>query len=373
MSSWVDQVISKYRGLENPEEAVEGRTKLSAVECWDGPWADVHSWFINSTEHTKRMESKEEKVGASCEKSLEDKEDDVVIHESFRLDVCCVSEIWNGLFLGNLDIASSKYFLDNHKIRNVVNCTPTIAFCYPKDKNLRVAIDDSADSPWEKTLVEVLEYLDRCYCSQKPVLVHCRMGQSRSVSYVIAWAMLRFNVDFQKILKTLDKKRHGINVNIGFRTKLGMIAESLGMQDMICRGSGTKKRKYLSLVSSPRAKQMRMSEIGNSLRAKSYVGIQYVNRGTVTKGKMNLEGKMEKITTNADGSEEVGVYSSTLEWETLVANSRAKNFSKNASICSVDGKPLANGIVISFKEFRACIDPSVFIPNDLYEADEVLV
>ena len=254
MSSWVDQLISKYRGLENLEEAVVGRTKLSAVECWDGPWANVHSSLICSREHTKRMKPKQGKVCASSEKSLEDKEDkedDVVIHEDFRPDVCCVSEIWDGLFLGNLDIALSKHFLDTHKIRNVVNCTPTIAFCFPKDKNLRVAIDDSADSPWEETVVEVLEYLDRCYCSQKPVLVHCRMGQSRSVSYVVAWAMLRFNADFQNILKTLDKKRHGINVNIGFRTKLGMIAERLGMQNMICRGSGTKKRKYSSLVSSP--------------------------------------------------------------------------------------------------------------------------
>ena len=82
---------------------------------------------------------------------------------------------------------------------------------------------------------------------------------------------------------------------------------------------------------------------------------------------------MEKITTNADGSEEVGVYSSTMEWETLVANSKAKNFNKNAFICNVDGKPLANGQVVSMKEFRTCGDPSVFKPNDLFESGEVLV
>ena len=97
-----------------------------------------------------------------------------------------------------------------------------------------VAYSEDPDTGESTLLIKLYEPLPEAYDIKSELWLVDKVAESVS-----------FNVDFQKILKTLDKKRHGINVNIGFRTKLGMIAESLGMQDMICRGSGTKKRKKI--------------------------------------------------------------------------------------------------------------------------------
>ena len=60
--------------------------------------------------------------------------------------------------------------------------------------------------------------------------------------------MLRFKYPLLlKLEKTLERKRYGgIRLNVGFRTKLGMIAERLGMVNMTNRSNSILKRKRYS-------------------------------------------------------------------------------------------------------------------------------
>jgi len=93
-----------------------------------------------------------------------------------------------------------------------------------------------------------VEYFDRCYASNQNVLVHCRMGQSRSVSYVVAWAMLRFRSSMEELLASLNTKRYGIRINVGFLAKLEMIAEALGMKCTTRRAVPDKSVRRLRLA-----------------------------------------------------------------------------------------------------------------------------
>lgn len=52
------------------------------------------------------------------------------------------------------------------------------------------------------------------------VLVHCKMGVSRSASVVIAYAMKAYNWDFKKALDYVQQKRNCIKPNSSFISQL---------------------------------------------------------------------------------------------------------------------------------------------------------
>ena len=167
------------------------------------------------------------------------------------------------------------------------------------------------------------------------------MGQSRSVSYIAAWAMLRFKIDLIKLLDVIDKKRHGANVNIGFLSKLGMLVEGLGMNNMVARGSGSsgRKRKISYLITGGRALLLKMDEVCSVLKATNFVDLGYKYKNEVFPVKLLQNGRLEKIVKREDGTVTKGVWQSTVLWEKLgPAKSKAKNFNAYAYIIGVDGK-----------------------------------
>ena len=196
-----------------------------------------------------------------------------------------------------------------------------------------------------------MRFLDRCYVSKTNVLVHCRMGQSRSVSYVLAWGMLRFKYPLLKLEKTLEKKRYGgIRLNVGFRTKLGMIAERLGMVNMTNRSNSIMKRKRYSeeygynpqaRVYIPRARFLPYNLVGKKLCAKSYVGLEYRISKRTTYGKMGLNGMI----IGKKGREYIPSV-----WEATIVMSKAKKFNDYTYIVDVDGVRLDE--CIGMRDFR---------------------
>ena len=190
------------------------------------------------------------------------------------------------------------------------------------------------------------------------------MGQSRSVSYVLAWGMLRFKYPLRKLEDSLNIKRYGgTKVNVGFRTRLGMIAEKLGMVNMNARSCITAKRKRFSeefafasykrpsnwkgrtynINRPPRVVRSRPGMLSyqyvfQKLQAENFVGILYRNK---TYGKMNSNGFMFL---------ENGKILSTMNWEIQVANSGAKNFNKYSLIADIDGKKLKEPL--NMREYR---------------------
>lgn len=84
--------------------------------------------------------------------------------------------------------------------------------------NIRVYDDEKTDllKHWDNTF----KYINKARNEGSKVLVHCKMGISRSASVVIAYAMKAFNWNFDKALKHVKWKRSCIKPNTNFLNQL---------------------------------------------------------------------------------------------------------------------------------------------------------
>ncbi len=373
-ASWLDVTMITFASPSD-EKMANAPLTLNTNIVWDErllPWDNLHAYLINKEKRKRKTvaDGIEKEKALNIEKDIEKAKERArkkdFTHEQGwdTRDACRVSELWDGLFLGNMNSAGSEVFIESNNIGAILNVTPNIAQYFHSIKNRRIDIADSADAPWECRLMEAMDFLDRCYASNTNVLVHCRMGQSRSVSYVLAWGMLRFKYPLRKLEDSLNIKRYGgIKVNVGFRTRLGMIAEKLGMVNMNSRSCITAKRKRYSeefafasyrrpadwkgrtynasrppRVTRSRPGFLSLKLVFQKLQAKNFIGILYREK---TYGKMNSDGFMllenDKVVP-------------PLHWEVRVANSGAKNFNKYSAIVDIDGKKLKEPLNV--REYR---------------------
>lgn len=84
--------------------------------------------------------------------------------------------------------------------------------------NVRVYDDEKTDllKHWDNTF----KYISRAKMEGSKVLVHCKMGISRSASVVIAYAMKANNWDFDQAIKHVKAKRNCIKPNKSFVSQL---------------------------------------------------------------------------------------------------------------------------------------------------------
>jgi hypothetical protein len=84
--------------------------------------------------------------------------------------------------------------------------------------NVRVYDDEKTDllKHWDNTF----KYISRAKIEGSKVLVHCKMGISRSASVVIAYAMKANNWDFDRAIKHVKEKRNCIKPNKSFVSQL---------------------------------------------------------------------------------------------------------------------------------------------------------
>lgn len=84
--------------------------------------------------------------------------------------------------------------------------------------NVRVYDDEQTDllKHWDNTF----RYINRARNEKSKVLVHCKMGISRSASVVIAYAMKAYNWDFDQALRHVRDKRSCIKPNKNFLAQL---------------------------------------------------------------------------------------------------------------------------------------------------------
>lgn len=84
--------------------------------------------------------------------------------------------------------------------------------------NVRVYDDEKTDllKHWDNTF----KYISRAKMEGSKVLVHCKMGISRSASVVIAYAMKAYNWEFDQAIKHVKEKRNCIKPNKSFVSQL---------------------------------------------------------------------------------------------------------------------------------------------------------
>ncbi|KAL4710734.1 hypothetical protein ACJJTC_004379 [Scirpophaga incertulas] len=131
------------------------------------------------------------------------------------------TEVFDHVYLGSEWNASNLDELQRNGVRHILNVTREIDNFFPgmfDYLNVRVYDDEKTDllKHWDNTY----KYINKARNEGSKVLVHCKMGISRSASVVIAYAMKAFNWNFDKALKHVKAKRNCIKPNTNFLNQL---------------------------------------------------------------------------------------------------------------------------------------------------------
>lgn len=108
-----------------------------------------------------------------------------------------------------------------HRVRHILNVTREIDNFFPgmfDYLNVRVYDDEKTNllKYWDKTF----KYISQAKKEGSKVLVHCKMGVSRSASVVIAYAMKAYDWSFSEALDHVKTNRNCIKPNKNFLTQL---------------------------------------------------------------------------------------------------------------------------------------------------------
>ncbi|XP_074031380.1 protein phosphatase Slingshot isoform X3 [Leptinotarsa decemlineata] len=131
------------------------------------------------------------------------------------------TEIFDHVYLGSEWNASNYEELQKNGVGHILNVTREIDNFFPGTfdyLNIRVYDDEQTDllKYWDDTY----KYITKAKDKGSKVLVHCKMGISRSASVVIAYAMKACNWDFDTALKHVKGKRTCIKPNTSFLVQL---------------------------------------------------------------------------------------------------------------------------------------------------------
>jgi protein-tyrosine phosphatase len=141
-----------------------------------------------------------------------------------------LNEILPNLYLGGLEAITPDYF-QLYNIRYVLNVTDDL-----NDENVKYLLKDYMQIKVEDTIFESLYpffnsayiFMDKCLSKNDgALLVHCRMGVSRSATMVIAYIMRKYNMLAFGALRLVSIKRPIILPNPSFQKDLKSLEEDL--------------------------------------------------------------------------------------------------------------------------------------------------
>ena len=128
------------------------------------------------------------------------------------------------LYLGDIDAAAA---VSKSNVRDVVNAAPRRVPSYHAGrrgwKYLEVAV---RDLPTTQLLADghigrAVTFIDDAIRSGRPVLVHCYVGMSRSVTLVAAYLMARYGLSAREAVCYIRSRRGIACPNKGFIDQLG--------------------------------------------------------------------------------------------------------------------------------------------------------
>lgn len=133
-------------------------------------------------------------------------------------------------------------------------------------KNVRVYDDDKTDllKYWDDTF----KYISKAKNEGSKVLVHCKMGVSRSASVVIAYAMKAYNWDFSQALKHVKDKRNCIKPNNSFLLQLETyqgILDAMKNREKLQRSKSDTNLKSPTTTKNPNKKEEKTDATENHL------------------------------------------------------------------------------------------------------------
>eukprot|EP00906_Rhabdomonas_costata_P038306 RCo054050 len=133
------------------------------------------------------------------------------------------------LFLGNVEGASCAAFLQNLRVTHVVNAAREIPNFFPD--RLKYYRCDFLDIVAQKLDFDgPLQFIHHALSHGGVVLVHCRVGASRSAAVVVGFLMVQFRLSFRDALAKVKARRPCVKPNNGFLQQLAQLEARLTAQ-----------------------------------------------------------------------------------------------------------------------------------------------
>ncbi|KAL7751809.1 hypothetical protein RI367_002809 [Sorochytrium milnesiophthora] len=137
-----------------------------------------------------------------------------------------MQEILPGLFLGPYAVSRSRAELQGHNITHLlllIDPKETHLFrpLFPKDFHYSsITVEDTESSNVIGIFPQFRDTVNRILAERGRLLVYCRDGISRAPTFVVAYVMETFNMDFKHAIDYVQNRRFCMNPNEGFRTQL---------------------------------------------------------------------------------------------------------------------------------------------------------
>ena len=147
----------------------------------------------------------------------------LIIHYAFQIHYLShPSQIFPWIYLGNFLNANNEEEIRQLKIKYILNCALDVkVFNFPKE--IKYCHLNIIDNPKEN----LLQYFDKAFnfiemarknnCN---ILIHCKLGRSRSTSILIAYLIKYFGYNVNTALELIKSKRKQVNPNLGFIRQL---------------------------------------------------------------------------------------------------------------------------------------------------------
>lgn len=122
------------------------------------------------------------------------------------------TEVYPGLWLGDIQTATDDTFLEKHNIACIINCTATLPFSkLPSIKyKYRVPVKDNQQQDQIYLMYTLLDRTVNIIQKHLPynnILVHCHAGRQRSVSIIVAFFMKCGAVNLHDAIICVQSKR----------------------------------------------------------------------------------------------------------------------------------------------------------------------
>ncbi|XP_020284092.1 protein phosphatase Slingshot homolog 2 isoform X2 [Pseudomyrmex gracilis] len=180
------------------------------------------------------------------------------------------TEIFDHVYLGSEWNASNLEELQKNGVRHILNVTREIDNFFPgmfTYLNVRVYDDEKTDllKHWDNTF----KYITKAKMEGSKVLVHCKMGVSRSASVVIAYAMKAYNWDFSQAWKHVKEKRNCIKPNNSFLLQLETyqgILDAMKNKEKLQRSKSDTNLKSPTSAKDQSKKEEKSDNVENNMR-----------------------------------------------------------------------------------------------------------
>ena len=127
------------------------------------------------------------------------------------------------LFVGSLRTVQSEKVIRELDIRRIVTAGKGLEILDPLPEGveqLALNVDDIPEQSMMPVFDEVIAFIDEAKAASQRIIVHCFAGLSRSVTFVCAYLMKRYNMTFKESITKVKQARPNSNPNDGFRKQL---------------------------------------------------------------------------------------------------------------------------------------------------------